>query len=53
MPKDKVKGRTPKPTPGQRAIVSALPWMLGLPGQVRLSAREQQPRPPKAKGGKR
>jgi hypothetical protein len=39
---------------GERAAVaSALPWMLGLPAQVRLSAREQQPRPPAVKGGKR
>jgi hypothetical protein len=52
MPKDKVKGR--KPTgETQRVIVSALPWMLGLPGQVRLSAREQQPKPPVIAVGKK
>jgi hypothetical protein len=36
-------------TPGQRALIgNALPGLfLGMmPGQVRLSAREQQPRPP-------
>jgi hypothetical protein len=37
----------------QRALItSALPWML-MPGQVRLSAREQQPRPPVIAVGKR
>jgi hypothetical protein len=43
-----VKRPTPKEQgAAQRAVVaSALPWMLGIPGQVRLSAREQQPRPP-------
>jgi hypothetical protein len=44
MPKRPV--RTPVPKRTQQAIVSALPWMLGMPGQLRLSAREQQPRPP-------
>jgi hypothetical protein len=55
MPKDKVKGRAPKPTSQtQQAIASALPWMLGLPAQLRLSAREAKPVPPKKpKGGKR
>jgi hypothetical protein len=49
--------RKPVPGPAQREfIASALPWVLGLPGQVRLSAREQRPPPPfvppKGKGRK-
>jgi hypothetical protein len=45
-----------KPKRTQQAIVSALPWMLGMPGQVRLSAREPKPPafiPPKGKKGGR
>jgi hypothetical protein len=36
-----------QPTLGeQRALLGPFGPLLGMPGQVRLSAREQQPRPP-------
>jgi hypothetical protein len=61
MPKDKVKAKQPtlEPKQGERATLGGMLGPLGLllgamPAQVRLSSREQQPRPivpPKAKRG--
>jgi hypothetical protein len=62
MPEDKRKGRQPPPfgkarEAGLKAALGGLGLMLaptmlsGLPGQIRLASREQQPRPPK--GAKR
>jgi hypothetical protein len=52
------KKAKPMPPKEVKLLRNALPWMLGMPGQVRLSAREQQRPtafiPPKgAKRGKR
>ena len=57
MPKDKVKGKLGGREEALKAAMGGLGLMVaaaGMPGQVRLASREQQPVPPKAaKEGKR
>jgi hypothetical protein len=58
MPKDKVKQPTLRDKRAGNPLKTAqvlgpMGVMMGLPAQVRLSAREQQPRPPVIAVGKK